>query len=157
MQKVVSPYLGTHGLYSGDDAEDHCCVLGETGVRVNREENVLSHSFGCRRLSEKRFVWGWSKSTDQLSKTPVVRSKSYNIPLLLTPVAEYDPDAGSVGSGGIRRHSACEIITCLEEQGLVPGPELSSSSSNRLCVGPQFKGIADQLSVLAQARVFTCV
>uniref|UniRef100_A0A7N8XNB4 Proline rich 5a (renal) n=1 Tax=Mastacembelus armatus TaxID=205130 RepID=A0A7N8XNB4_9TELE len=117
VQKVVSPYLGTHGLYSGDDAEAHCCVL------------------------EKRLAWGWPKSADQACKNPVVRSKSYNIPLLLTPVAEYDPDASSVGSGGIRRHSACEIISCLEEQGLAyadlaPGSELSGSSSNKLCVGP---------------------
>ncbi|KAK5902421.1 hypothetical protein CesoFtcFv8_007674 [Champsocephalus esox] len=122
IQKVVSPYLGTHGLYSEDGAESHCCVL------------------------EKRSPWGWSKSTDQPSKNPVVRSKSYNIPLLLTPVAEYDPDASSVGSGGIRRHSACEIITCLEEQGLAyadlaSGSELSGPSSNRLCVGSQFNGI----------------
>ncbi|KAK5867563.1 hypothetical protein PBY51_012038 [Eleginops maclovinus] len=122
IQKVVSPYLGTHGLYSEDGAETHCCVL------------------------EKRSPWGWSKSADQPSKNPVVRSKSYNIPLLLTPVAEYDPDASSVGSGGIRRHSACEIITCLEEQGLVyadlaPGSDLSGPSSNRLCVGSQFNGI----------------
>lgn len=29
VQKVVSPYLGTHGLYSGDGAEAHCCVLGK--------------------------------------------------------------------------------------------------------------------------------
>ncbi|XP_026222023.1 proline-rich protein 5a isoform X1 [Anabas testudineus] len=122
VQKVVSPYLGTHGLYSGDGTEGHCCVL------------------------EKRLQWGWPKSADQPSKNPVVRSKSYNIPLLLTPVAEYDPDASSVGSGGIRRHSACEIISCLEEQGLAytdlaPGPELSGTSSNRLCVGSQFNGI----------------
>lgn len=122
IQKVVSPYLGTHGLYSEDGADSHCCVL------------------------EKRSPWGWSKSTDQQSKNPVVRSKSYNIPLLLTPVAEYDPDASSVGSGGIRRHSACEIITCLEEQGLAyanlaSGSELSGPSSNRLCVGSQFNGI----------------
>lgn len=120
IQKVVSPYLGTHGLYSGDDAEAHCSVLEKP--------------------------WGWSKSADQPSKTPVVRSKSYNVPLLLTPVAEYDPDANSAGSGGIRRHSACEIISCLEEQGLAyadlaPGSELSGSSSNRLCVGSQFNGI----------------
>uniref|UniRef100_A0A8C6PFN8 Proline rich 5 n=1 Tax=Nothobranchius furzeri TaxID=105023 RepID=A0A8C6PFN8_NOTFU len=119
VQKVVSPYLGTHGLYCGDEAEDHCCVF------------------------EKRLPWGWPKSGDQLSKNPVVRSKSYNIPLLLTPVAEYDPDASSVGSGGIRRHSACEIISCLEEQGLAysdlaPGSELSGPSSNRLCVGSEF-------------------
>ncbi|XP_051238919.1 proline-rich protein 5a isoform X1 [Dicentrarchus labrax] len=120
VQKVVSPYLGTHGLYSGDGAEAHCCVL----------EKCLP----------------WPKSADQPSKNPVVRSKSYNIPLLLTPVAEYDPDASSVGSGGIRRHSACEIISCLEEQGLAyadlaSGPELSGPSSHRLCVGSQFNGI----------------
>jgi len=30
VQKVVSPYLGTHGLYSGDDTEDDCYVLGES-------------------------------------------------------------------------------------------------------------------------------
>ncbi|XP_037538745.1 proline-rich protein 5a [Nematolebias whitei] len=121
VQKVVSPYLGTHGLYSGNKAEDHCCVL------------------------DKRLPWGWPRSADQPSKNPVVRSKSYNIPLLLTPVAEYDPDASSVGSGGIRRHSACEMISCLEEQGLAysdlaPGSELSGPSSNRLCVGSQFNG-----------------
>uniref|UniRef100_A0AAQ4RU11 Proline rich 5a (renal) n=1 Tax=Gasterosteus aculeatus aculeatus TaxID=481459 RepID=A0AAQ4RU11_GASAC len=121
IQKVVSPYLGTHGLYSEDGAETHCCVL------------------------EKRLPLGWSKSADQPSKNPVVRSKSYNIPLLLTPVAEYDPDAGSVGSGGIRRHSACEIITCLEEQGLAytdlaSGSEPSGPSSNRLRVGSHFNG-----------------
>ncbi|XP_054633407.1 proline-rich protein 5a isoform X1 [Dunckerocampus dactyliophorus] len=123
VQKVVSPYLGTHGLYSGDDTEDHCCVL------------------------EKRLQWGWSKSADQLSKNPVVRSKSYNIPLLLTPVAEYDPDSSSVGSGGIRRHSACEMISCLEEQSLTyadltSSAELSGSTSSRLCVGSQYKGAA---------------
>ncbi|XP_034032607.1 proline-rich protein 5a isoform X2 [Thalassophryne amazonica] len=112
VQKVVTPYLGTHGLYSGDD---------------------------------KRLQWCWPKPSDQPSKNPVVRSKSYNIPLLLTPVAEYDPDASLLNSGGIRRHSACEIISCLEEQGLAyadlaSGSELSNSS-NRLCVGSHFKGI----------------
>ncbi|KAG7239372.1 hypothetical protein INR49_029246, partial [Caranx melampygus] len=60
VQKVVSPYLGTHGLHSGDSSEAHCCVL------------------------EKRLPWGLPKSADQPSKNPVVRSKSYNIPLLLT-------------------------------------------------------------------------
>ena len=79
---------------------------------------------------------------DQLSKNPVVRSKSYNIPLLLTPVAEYDPDAGSVGSGGIRRHSACEITSCLDEQGAAYGSIAAGSnmSTNRLSVGSQYNG-----------------
>uniref|UniRef100_A0A8C7JCP1 Proline rich 5 n=1 Tax=Oncorhynchus kisutch TaxID=8019 RepID=A0A8C7JCP1_ONCKI len=125
VQRVVSPYLGTHGLYSGDGSVAHCsCVL------------------------ENRFQWCWPKQpVDQPSKNPVVRSKSYNIPLLLTPVAEYDPDASSVGSGGIRRHSACEIISCLEEQGLAYtdiasgiDPSTSSASANRLCVVPQSTG-----------------
>ncbi|XP_031678752.1 proline-rich protein 5-like [Oncorhynchus kisutch] len=125
VQRVVSPYLGTHGLYSGDGSVAHCsCVL------------------------EKRLQWCWPKQpVDQSSKNPVVRSKSYNIPLLLTPVAEYDPDASSVGSGGIRRHSACEIISCLEEQGLAyadiasrSDASTSSASANRLCVVPQFRG-----------------
>ncbi|XP_061677839.1 proline-rich protein 5-like isoform X2 [Syngnathoides biaculeatus] len=123
VQKVVSPYLGTHGLQSGDHTDDHCCVL------------------------EKRFQWGWSKSAEHLSKNPVVRSKSYNIPLLLTPVAEYDADCGSLGSGGIRRHSACEMISCPEEQKsnfaeLAGGSEVSgSASSERLRVGSHFKGM----------------
>lgn len=29
VQKVVTPYLGTHGLHSGDSSEDHYCVLGK--------------------------------------------------------------------------------------------------------------------------------
>lgn len=110
----------------------------------------LNKAFLCIYLClpDKCLPWGWPKSADQPSKNPVVRSKSYNIPLLLTPVAEYDPDASSVGSGGIRRHSACEIISCLEEQGLTytdlaPGSELSASSSNRLCVSSQFNGMMD--------------
>ncbi|XP_046891008.1 proline-rich protein 5a [Hypomesus transpacificus] len=117
VQKVVSPYLGTHGLYSGDGSVSHCsCVL------------------------EKRLQWSWPPPAEPPCKNPVVRSKSYNIPLLLTPVAEYDPDTGSVGSGGIRRHSACDMISCLEDQGVASGTELSVSSANRLCVGAHFTG-----------------
>lgn len=114
---------------------------GDYNSTIHRDYSFLP---SCS--TEKRLPWSLAKSTDQLSKNPVVRSKSYNIPLLLTPVAEYDPDASSVVSGVIRRHSACEIISCLEEQGLAytdlaPGSDLSSSSSNRLCVGSQFNGM----------------
>lgn len=148
VQKVVSPYLGTHGLFSGDGTDANCCILGESvlswrgnGAHLLWNANI---SKPCAvQIPEKCLPW--PKSADQLSKNPVVRSKSYNIPLLLTPVAEYDPDAGSVGSGGIRRHSACEIISCLEDQALAysdlaSGPELSGPSSNRLCVGSHFNG-----------------
>lgn len=60
----------------------------------------------------------WPKPGEPLAKNPVVRSKSYNIPML-TPVVEYDSDVGSVGSLGIRRHSVCEMTTCAEEPAYV--------------------------------------
>lgn len=43
-----------------------------------------------------------------------MRSKSYNVPML-TPVAEYETEALSVGSAGIRRHSVCHMTLCQEE------------------------------------------
>ncbi|XP_048371771.1 proline-rich protein 5 isoform X2 [Sphaerodactylus townsendi] len=91
IQKVVSPYLGTYGLYSN--------------------EGPVSHS-SC--ILEKRF-FRRSKSGDTLAKNPVVRSKSYNNPLL-TPVAEYETDGASSNSSGIRRHSVSEMTLCLEIQ-----------------------------------------
>ncbi|XP_035379617.1 proline-rich protein 5 isoform X1 [Electrophorus electricus] len=90
IQKVVSPYLGTRGLYADDGSVAQCsCVL------------------------DKR-MWYWPKSSDSPAKNPVVRSKSYNIPML-TPVVEYDTETASAGSAGIRRHSACEMTSCVEE------------------------------------------
>lgn len=41
VQKVVSPYLGTHGLYSGDGTEGHCCVLGKISCTSLHQERVL--------------------------------------------------------------------------------------------------------------------
>uniref|UniRef100_A0AAZ3Q9C7 Proline-rich protein 5 n=1 Tax=Oncorhynchus tshawytscha TaxID=74940 RepID=A0AAZ3Q9C7_ONCTS len=92
VQKVVSPYLGTHGLYSNDGSsmQYSSCVL------------------------EKRLQRCWPKSGDAPVKNLVMRSKSYNVPML-TPVVEYDTETGSVSSMGIRRHSVCEMTSCLEE------------------------------------------
>ncbi|XP_064199472.1 proline-rich protein 5-like isoform X2 [Anguilla rostrata] len=108
IQKVVSPYLGTHGLFSDDGTIMQCsCVL------------------------EKRLLRRWPKPGEPLAKNPVVRSKSYNIPLL-TPVVEYDSDAGSVGSVGIRRHSVCEMTSCAEEpsySSLAPSTDSGSRAS----------------------------
>ncbi|NXR78938.1 PRR5 protein, partial [Pycnonotus jocosus] len=92
IQKVVSPYLGTYGLYSSDGPFTHsACIL------------------------EKRF-FRRSKSGDILAKNPVVRSKSYNNPLL-TPVAEYETESMAANGTGIRRHSVSEMTSCLELQG----------------------------------------
>lgn len=89
IQKVVSPYLGTHGLFDGSNL--HCSCILE------------------KRLQRRR------PGDPPPAKNLVVRSKSYNVPML-TPVVEYDQEAGSVGSLGIRRHSVCEMTSCLEEQ-----------------------------------------
>ncbi|XP_077066988.1 proline-rich protein 5a [Siphateles boraxobius] len=106
IQKVVSPYLSTQGLCSHECGASHCsCVI------------------------ERRLQYCWSKSADLPSTNPVVRSKSYNIPML-TPVAEYDSEVSSVGSVGIRRHSACDVTSCIEHQGysaLSVGIETSST------------------------------
>ncbi|NXG53289.1 PRR5 protein, partial [Psilopogon haemacephalus] len=92
IQKVISPYLGTYGLYSSDGPFTHSsCIL------------------------EKRF-FRRSKSGDILTKNPVVRSKSYNNPLL-TPVAEYETEGMAANGTGIRRHSVSEMTSCLELQG----------------------------------------
>ncbi|XP_066488448.1 proline-rich protein 5 isoform X1 [Tiliqua scincoides] len=92
IQKVVSPYLGTYGLYSSDGPITHSsCIL------------------------EKRFVRR-SKSGEIVAKNPVVRSKSYNNPLL-TPVAEYETEGVAPSGAGIRRHSVSEMTLCAEMQG----------------------------------------
>ncbi|MGH0118816.1 UNVERIFIED_CONTAM: hypothetical protein FKN15_056203 [Acipenser sinensis] len=93
IQKVVSPYLGTHGLFSDDGQATHCtCVL------------------------EKRYLRRCAKAGEVIGKNPVVRSKSYNNPML-TPVVEYECEVGSAGSTGIRRHSVSEMTSCLGLQG----------------------------------------
>ncbi|XP_030620899.1 proline-rich protein 5a [Chanos chanos] len=131
IQKVVSPYLGTQGLCSDDCQAPHCsCVL------------------------EKHLQWCWSKPGDLPVPNPVVRSKSYNIPML-TPVAEYDSEATAVGGVGIRRHSACEVTSCLEQQGypaLSVGMETSStprlSLDHDLPLSEAMRGASGQPSLL---------
>ncbi|XP_062403636.1 proline-rich protein 5a isoform X3 [Sardina pilchardus] len=111
LQRVVSPYLGTQGLRS--------------------HQNPLSE---CSYTLDKHLHWAWSKPGDAHTVNPVVRSKSYNIPML-TPVAEYDSEVGSLGSVGIRRHSACEVSACLEQPGYpMLGTTVDTGSTPRLCL-----------------------
>ncbi|XP_057712210.1 proline-rich protein 5-like isoform X1 [Corythoichthys intestinalis] len=98
IRKVVSPYLGTHGLYSQDGSSNQNCS-------------------SC--LLEKRLR----------VKNPVVRSKSYNVPML-TPVVEYDVDS-CVGRGaGIRRHSVSEMTSCTEESASAAESSMDHSGSS---------------------------
>ncbi|XP_075458876.1 proline-rich protein 5 isoform X1 [Ascaphus truei] len=93
IQKVVSPYLGTYGLYSNEGPFTHAsCIL------------------------EKRMFRRCPKSGEIITKNPVVRSKSYNNPLL-TPVAEYEIENLAANGTGIRRHSVSEMTSLLEIQG----------------------------------------
>lgn len=112
IQKVVSPYLGTHGLYSRDGSSNlHCssCVL------------------------EKRLQRSWSskQGNSPIAKNLVVRSQSYNIPML-TPVGEYDTDSSAGGGTGIRRHSVSEMTSCLEESSsLAESTTTATSNTSR--------------------------
>lgn len=128
IQKVVSPYLGTHGLYSRDGSSSlHCssCVLGMSEVMFDGRAFRRALRFGVfwwfstqshQILPEKRLQRSWtSKSgSSPVPKNPVVRSKSYNVPML-TPVAESDGDPSAAGNASIRRHSVSEMTSCLEE------------------------------------------
>ncbi|XP_054551958.1 proline-rich protein 5 isoform X2 [Talpa occidentalis] len=114
VQKVVSPYLGTYGLYSSEGPFTHSCIL------------------------EKHFLRR-SHSGDILAKNPVVRSKSYNTPLL-NPVAEHEAEGAAASGTGIRRHSVSEMTSCPEAPGLAdapgqgtPGACPSGPCPSRLC------------------------
>ncbi|XP_053575018.1 proline-rich protein 5 isoform X2 [Bombina bombina] len=105
LQKVVSPYLGTYGLYSNEGPFTHAsCIL------------------------EKRMFRRCPKSGDVITKNPVVRSKSYNNPLL-TPVAEYEMENLATNGTGIRRHSVSEMTSLLEIQGYSNLTTILDSSS----------------------------
>lgn len=80
-------------------------------------------------VSEKRLLQ--AKFSDTSARNPVMRSKSYNVPML-TPVAEYETEATSVGSAGIRRHSVCQMTMCQEESVFS-----SSTSSPETNAAPQ--------------------
>ncbi|XP_059403785.1 proline-rich protein 5-like isoform X2 [Carassius carassius] len=94
VQKVVCPYLGTRGLFCGDGSvAQSSCVL------------------------EKRLLRRWPRSSDSHAKNLVVRSKSYNIPVL-TPLEEHDPES----SAAVRRHSVCQMTSCAEEPDVCEDP-----------------------------------
>ncbi|XP_037700971.1 proline-rich protein 5 isoform X2 [Choloepus didactylus] len=108
VQKVVSPYLGTYGLSSSEGPPTHPCIL---------EKRLLRRS----------------RVGDTLTKNPVVRSKSYNTPLL-NPVEEHEAEAVAAGGPGIRRHSVSEMTSCPEAPG--PGPTVAFRTAPAPHSGP---------------------
>ncbi|XP_056373424.1 proline-rich protein 5 isoform X3 [Hyla sarda] len=77
---------------------------------------------------EKRMFRRCPKSGEIITKNPVVRSKSYNNPLL-TPVAEYEIENHTSNGTGIRRHSVSEMTSLLEMQGYSNLTTILDSSS----------------------------
>lgn len=145
IQKVVSPYLGTHGLYSRDESSSmQCssCLLGnyvllcvwKNKFHLNSGFLWVFFFFNVNNVSlllslEKRLQhsWPYKLGNSPAVKNPVIRSKSYNVPML-TPVVEYDIDS-STGSGtGIRRHSVSEMTSCVEES--IPKSKSSTCASD---------------------------
>ncbi|XP_053701010.1 proline-rich protein 5-like isoform X2 [Synchiropus splendidus] len=112
IQSVVSPYLSSQGLCSADGA-------WPPGRRP--ETHFRSGPSGGR--------------APPAVKNLVVRSKSYNVPLL-TPVVESDPDSSS--GGGVRRHSVSEMTSCAEEAG--PGPTVTEPSGPDQPAAATFSG-----------------
>ncbi|XP_024593340.1 proline-rich protein 5 isoform X4 [Neophocaena asiaeorientalis asiaeorientalis] len=126
IQKVVSPYLGTYGLYSSEGAFTHSCIL------------------------EKHFLRR-SRSGDILAKNPVVRSKSYNTPLL-NPVAEHEAEGAVAGATGIRRHSVSEMTSCPEPQGFADTPGQDPAGTFRPSPAPPSGPCPSRLYPPAQPR-----
>ncbi|XP_007974239.3 proline-rich protein 5 isoform X1 [Chlorocebus sabaeus] len=110
VQKVVSPYLGTYGLHSSEGPFTHSCIL---------EKRLLRRS----------------RSGDMLAKNPVVRSKSYNTPLL-NPVQEHEAEGTAAGGPSIRRHSVSEMTSCPEPQGFSDPPGQGSAGAFRSSPAP---------------------
>ncbi|XP_008963052.2 proline-rich protein 5 isoform X3 [Pan paniscus] len=110
VQKVVSPYLGTYGLHSSEGPFTHSCIL---------EKRLLRRS----------------RSGDVLAKNPVVRSKSYNTPLL-NPVQEHEAEGAAAGGTSIRRHSVSEMTSCPEPQGFSDPPGQGPTGTFRSSPAP---------------------
>ncbi|XP_040323307.1 proline-rich protein 5-like, partial [Herpailurus yagouaroundi] len=72
-------------------------------------------------VSAEKHLQRRSRSGDVLAKNPVVRSKSYNTPLL-NPVAEHEAEGAAAGGPGIRRHSVSEMTSFPEPQGFSDAP-----------------------------------
>ncbi|XP_056604939.1 proline-rich protein 5 isoform X2 [Triplophysa dalaica] len=134
VQKVVSPYLGTHGLFSSDGSVTQCsCLL---------EKRLHRHSL---------------RSIDSPVKNPVVRSKSYNMPILM-PVAEYVSESSAGGNVSIRRHSVCQMTSCVEETAfseIPPSPLTSFTSQAEDCEDPARDGCAARGSLSSSPPILS--
>lgn len=100
--------------------------------------------------AEKHFLRR-SRSGDILAKNPVVRSKSYNTPLL-NPVAEHEAEGAVAGATGIRRHSVSEMTSCPEPQGFADTPGQDPAGTFRPSPAPPSGPCPSRLYPPAQPR-----
>ncbi|KAG7463367.1 hypothetical protein JOB18_037174 [Solea senegalensis] len=114
IQKVVSPYLGTYGLYSKDGSSSPDCS-------------------SCLLEKRRQRSWSGKPGNSPAAKNPVVRSKSYNVPML-SPVVESDTDSSTGGGTGVRRHSVSEMTSCVEESSSVAEPAAGNAGTSSLTV-----------------------
>ncbi|KAG2469033.1 PRR5 protein, partial [Polypterus senegalus] len=118
---------------------------------VHPEVLQVSLVFFPLALPENRLLRHCSKSGDVIGKNPVVRSKSYNNPLL-TPVAEYESEIGSLnGTASIRRHSVSEITSCLGLQGYSNLTTITDVGSKSSMSKASSSGEEDPSSILRTA------
>lgn len=99
---------------------------------------VRAPGLGCLTLlvSAEKHLLRRSRSGDILAKNPVVRSKSYNTPLL-NPVVEHEAEGTAAGGTGIRRHSVSEMTSCPDPQGFTDAPSQGPTGDFRASPGPQ--------------------
>ncbi len=103
-----------------------CCFSAFLTIKNSKFSTSLSLLSPSHSLSPEKRLRSWPKAGNSpAAKNPVVRSKSYNVPML-TPVVEYVIDSST--GGGIRRHSVCEMTSCVEESGSVA--ESTNSATN---------------------------
>lgn len=105
--------------------------------------NLVESSSHAALLPEKQLLRSPNSSLRKVAvnKSAVVRSKSYNVPML-TPVVEYDADAGAGGGAScVRRHSVSEMTSCLEESGAaVESGTSAAETGSTSCLVQQFSG-----------------
>lgn len=116
-------------------------------LTVHRETEARALSV-C--LSAEKHFLRRSRPGDVLAKNPVVRSRSYNTPLL-NPVAEHEAEGAAGGGTGIRRHSVSEMTSCSEPQAFADTPSQGPTGAFKPSPAPKLGPCPSRLYPPAQS------